>query len=239
MNKRQLPIRSFRVFEVDVLRGAAIVLMIMFHFGYDLTAFGWTNFKTSIEIEWRIFRVVIVTAFLLAVGMSSYLSYYQNICLKKLTKSVTKLLSVAVLISASSYFLYPNSWIYFGIIHFITLALLLSVIFVNTPNLSLIVGLSILFTWYQGWLSLTPLWTWSVAHLGIPQQTVDLTRFFPWFSVVLFGIFLMHNNLFGIKLPKNRFNNKMANLGKRSLVIYLIHQPILFGLFMLTDLIVR
>ena len=72
-----------RNYEIDLLRGLAIVLMIIFHFGYDLTVFNWADFSTGKDIEWRIFRSVIVSSFLLAVGMSSYLAYQKSINKKK------------------------------------------------------------------------------------------------------------------------------------------------------------
>ncbi|MCF2947131.1 DUF1624 domain-containing protein [Paraglaciecola aquimarina] len=225
-----------RNFEVDVLRGCSIVLMIIFHFGYDLSAFGWASYNTGIDIEWRVFRVVIVSGFLLAVGMSSYLGYYQSINTKKLAKGVSKLVLVALFISVSSYFMYPTTWVYFGIIHFIAIALLLSVCFVKKPNLSLLIALVILITWYFEWITFTPLWLWSIENIGIPQRTVDLVRFYPWFSVVLIGIFLMHHKLFGFSVSKNAGTNKVAWLGKHSLSIYLIHQPILYALFTLVEL---
>jgi uncharacterized membrane protein len=226
-----------RNYEIDLLRGIAIILMVMFHFGYDLTMFGWAYFSTSEDIEWRVFRTIIVSGFLLAVGMSSYLAYQKSINKKKLAKTVGKLFVVSLIITIGSVLLDPRTWVYFGIIHFITVALPISVLFVRAPNIALVIGTLSIAGYWTGTLDLTPIWEWSVIHLNIPKQTVDLVSFFPWIGVVLIGVFVMHKEIFHIKCNANVISNKLVFLGQHSLLIYLIHQPILYGLFGLTDLI--
>jgi len=226
-----------RNYEIDLLRGLAIVLMVIFHFGYDLTIFGWAYFNTSEDIEWRIFRSIIVSGFLLAVGMSSYLAYQKSINKKKLAKTVGKLFAVSLLITIGSLLLDPNTWVYFGIIHFITVALPISVLFVRAPNIALVIGILCIGGYWSGILDFYPIWEWSVLNLGIPLQTVDLVSLFPWIGVVLIGVFVMHKEIFHIKFTASVISNKLGFLGQHSLLIYLIHQPILYGLFGLTDLI--
>ena len=224
-----------RNYEIDLLRGLAIVLMVIFHFGYDLTTFGWADFSTSKDSEWIIFRAVIVSGFLLAVGMSSYLAYQKSIKKKKLAKSVGKLFLVSLFITLSSLFMHPSAWVYFGIIHFITVALPISVIFVRAPYLALVIGTGCIVGYWSGILNLHSIWVWSVLHIGIPASTVDLVSFFPWIGVVLIGVFVMHKELFHIKIECSAISNKLVFLGQHSLIIYLIHQPILYGFFGMAD----
>ncbi|MGS2720133.1 DUF1624 domain-containing protein [Paraglaciecola aestuariivivens] len=233
MSKNANPSRKL---EVDVLRGIAIVLMVIFHFAYDLTVFGWASFDTGKDIEWRVFRAIIVSGFLLAVGMSSYLAYQHKINTTKLVKSVTKLAMVAAGLTLFSLFMYPNAWIYFGIIHFITLALPISVCFVRIPKIALLVGLGSLVGYGLGLLDLTPLWQWSVIHLGIPTRTVDLVSFFPWIGIVLIGVYIMAQNIFALRLTKNPLTLNLARLGQHALIIYLVHQPILYALLTLVKI---
>jgi uncharacterized membrane protein len=47
-----------RSYEIDLLRGLAIVLMVIFHFCYDLTVFGWADFNTSQDMQWKLFRTI-------------------------------------------------------------------------------------------------------------------------------------------------------------------------------------
>ena len=221
--------RNARVNEVDILRGMAIVLMVIFHFCYNLAAFDWLDISTNKDIEWRVFRAVIVSGFLLAVGMSSYLVYSKHVNLIKLSKTVAKLITVALLLTVGSLFMYPNAWVYFGIIHFIAVALPISVIFARFPTVALIIGVACLAAYHLDWISMRPIWLWSIEHLSIPRKTTDLVSFIPWISPVLIGIYLMHKSLFNIKISENVISNKLALLGRHSLAIYLIHQPIMYG----------
>ncbi|WP_339720132.1 heparan-alpha-glucosaminide N-acetyltransferase [uncultured Paraglaciecola sp.] len=230
-------IQKSRIYEIDLLRGLAIVLMVIFHFSYDLTIFGWAYFSTSEDLEWRVFRAIIVSCFLLAVGMSSYLAYQKPVNKEKLAKTVAKLCLVSLLITIGSLLLDPKTWVYFGIIHFIAVALPVSVLFVRVPNLALIIGVISLAGYWTTIFDLYWLWEWSVLNLGIPTYTVDLVSFFPWIGVVLIGVFVMHSEMFHIKVKPSAIANKLVFLGQHSLIIYLIHQPILYGLFGLTDLI--
>lgn len=232
-----LDLESNRVYEIDLLRGMAIVLMIIFHFSFDLSLFGWADFDTNSDMEWRIFRAIIVSSFLLAVGMSSYLAYHHCVNTKKLARAVGKLFSVSVLITLGSLVMHPNTWVYFGIIHFITLALPVSVWFVRTPSLALIFGVTSIIGYWTGLLNLTPAWRWGVLHLGLPTRTIDVVSFIPWIGVVLIGVFIMHKRLFNLTIREHALGNKLVFLGQHSLMIYLIHQPIMYGLFSLTDII--
>ncbi|MEP1553138.1 heparan-alpha-glucosaminide N-acetyltransferase [Paraglaciecola sp.] len=223
---------SNRCYEVDVLRGFAIVLMVIFHFCYDLSTFGWASYNTGQDIEWRIFRAIIVSSFLLAVGMSSYLAYHKHFNLTKLAKATSKLFLVATFLTISSVFMYPTTWVYFGIIHLIAVALPISVLFVRIPTVSLIIGVLVIFFYSLGWLSMEPIWRWSVSNIGIPRRTVDLASLIPWIGVVLIGVFVMHKHILSIKLPEHYIFKKLAMLGRHSLIIYLVHQPIMYGILL-------
>ena len=222
-----------RSLELDVLRGIAVILMVLFHFGFDLAEFGYASYRTTVDMEWQVFRAVVLSMFLVAVGMSSYLAYSNGVSSKKLLKNLLKLSLVSVVISIGSYVAFPHSWIYFGVIHFIVLALPVSILFLHKPYIALFLGLIIPLSYALGLFHLDFLLAWSVEHLGIPSFTVDVVSFTPWFGLVLLGVFLMSKNLFGFKLKVSKLNEKLSFLGQHSLLIYLVHQPLLFGIFML------
>ncbi len=228
---------SKRFFELDLLRGAAVILMVLFHIGYDIAYFGYASYVTTQDVEWIIFRGIVLSMFLLAVGMSAYLAYRDGVQYSKLITTLEKLILISVVISVGSYFVFPKEWIYFGVIHFIVVALVTSLIFVKTPNLSLVVGLGIITSYLIGLSPLDRLFLYSVEHWSIPVHTVDVVSFTPWFGVVLLGVFIMDRKIFGLSIHENVTTRRVAFLGQHSLVIYLLHQPALFGLFYIIKLI--
>jgi len=218
-----------RIFEADFLRGAAIVMMVIFHLCFDLNYFKYINIEIYSGTEWKLFRIVIVSLFLLLVGASMVFAYRDGIDFQKFKKRLYILLGSALLITIATKFVFPQSWIYFGIIHFIFLATIAGILFVRYPNISLIAGIFVIAGFFAGILSTSWIYDFLKPILELPRYTEDIVRFFPWFGVVLIGIFFGHKKLFGIKISQNGVTKKIALLGRHSLMIYLIHQPILFG----------
>lgn len=226
-----------RYFELDVLRGGAVVLMLLFHFGYDLAYFGYASFKTTQDLEWILFRGLILSMFLLSVGMSLHLAYSERIKEDKLFKRTMKLLAVSVLISAGSYLVFPTQWIYFGVIHFIAVASVIGVLFVKRPNLALFLGIVIIASYVAAFFRLDGLLEFLSLHLPLPRHTVDVVSFTPWFGVVLIGIFMMHKRLFGARIGENGLTQRLSFLGRHALAVYLLQQPVLFSLFYMIQLL--
>lgn len=219
-----------RIYELDVLRGFAILLMIIFHFCYDLDTFQFVKIDFSHDLFWIYFRSIIIVIFLSIVGMSLYTSYRKNIVFVKFIRRITILFLAATLISVVTFFMFPTKWIYFGIIHFIFVASIIAVFFVKTPTIAFIVGIFIIVLSYYDYTNLHFLFLYTRTIFNIPYYTVDLVYFFPWMGVVLIGIYLQFKNLYGFKLKYSSTKNILAYMGRRSLLIYLIHQPILYGL---------
>ena len=93
-----------RITEIDVLRTIAIVMMIIYHTAFDLRSF----YSWDIDLfgrSWEVFRVITVSAFLLASGMSSQLS-------SRPLRRAAIVLGYALLISAVTYIYDPNTFIY-------------------------------------------------------------------------------------------------------------------------------
>ncbi len=224
-----------RIFEVDFLRGVAIVLMVIFHISFDLNHFKYIDIDIYRGIEWQIFRAVIVSLFLLLVGVGMLLAYEKGINTKKLMRRLFILFFASLLITIATKFVFPNTWIYFGIIHLIFVTSIVGLVFINYPNLSLVVGVAIIVGYFLGFLPLSWMYDFLKPLLDLPEHSEDLARFFPWFGVVLIGIFLGKYQFFNLKISQNSITQKLALFGQHSLIIYLVHQPILFGSLMGID----
>ena len=229
-------VTSNRVSCVDTLRGVAIILMVIFHFCYDLQYFKIYNFHITSNPFFLNFRVLIVTLFLFIVGVSLYLSHQETIRWHRVKKRVFVLFGVALLISLVTYFIFPRTWIYFGIIHFIALASLFGLFFLRQRVVAFIIGVGVIVLYNLGFISMHPLFSYIAPKIGLPlYHTEDLVPFIPWFGVVLVGIALSSSFVYFCQKKKiEAFFRKLSLLnflGRHALLIYLLHQVILFALF--------
>ncbi len=228
-----------RLFGLDFFRGIALLLMISFHFCYDLEYFHIHNFHIHTNPFFLKFRIVIVSMFLFAVGISLVLVHKNGINFKSLKKRVVLLGAASLAITLVTFFIFPHSWVYFGVLHFILIASIVGIFFINRPYISLFLGIIILVLYFFGLLSMHPLFRFLAPILHLPYFTQDLVPFIPWFSVVLFGIAFasldFHTKIFSNKIFsfQKYLSNLIRFLGQNSLAVYLLHQPILFGIFYL------
>jgi len=228
-----------RLFGIDIFRGWAILLMIAFHISFDLQHFHIIDFHIQSNDFFRWFRFLIVSMFLLTVGMSLKLAHNGKINWSKLKKRAIYLGLSSLLVTVASYFIFPNSWIYFGILHFILLSSFMVLPLLNHPYTALTIAISTFIAFHLDILNMHWLFNLVVIPLNLPPHiSVDVLRFFPWISFILIGmamvtlnlhIKLFNNNFFN---RKNRINSFFTIMGRYALVIYLIHQPMLFGIFL-------
>lgn len=244
---------SVRFPVIDAARGCAIILMVFYHLMFDLDYFGQVNIDFNHDPRWLSARGFIVSSFLLLVGISLQLTYIKNSAVSASAPSMSTffhsrslrrfglLILCASLISLSSYLMYPNSFIFFGILHFITVASLLGLFFVTLNswfNLALggtwiLIGNSVQHAFFdQAYLQ----WLGLMTHKPFTEDYVPLL---PWFGVVLIGLFLGQkliphlNRHVTIAAGKFHTPHWLIISGRHSLLIYMIHQPILLGILYL------
>jgi uncharacterized membrane protein len=224
-----------RYLQLDFIRGLAIILMISFHISFDLNNFHFINIDIYHAKEWHYYRMLIVSMFILCVGISLALVNENGINIKKDIKRFALLSFASLMITIASLITFPQSWIYFGVLHFITVASVLALIFVRYEWLSLIVGILIIVLFNLDIINMHWLYSATASTLHLPYHTEDLVPLAPWFGVVLIGVFIGRKRLFLFPLKENRATNAVGFLGKHSLFIYLAHQPLFFGSIALAD----
>lgn len=239
--------QSGRVPEVDCLRGIAILLMVGFHLTFDLKYFA----KISLDLPhayWRFMPELIGGLFFTVVGLTASIQFKTNPIhfSKRLVHRGLVLGLVSLGISVVSYWFSPESVIYFGALHCISLSLIALPLFVKQPRRLFTLGCSFI---GLGWI----LWQFTVPFpyllwLGlVPQSGTggDWFSFFPYFGVVLVGFWLgnrfyQEHPRLSSRLPalftENIVFRGLARLGNYSLPIYLLHQPVLLGLLSLIKL---
>lgn len=229
--------------EIDVLRGLAVVGMIVFHFFFDLDFLGIAE-RSMYAGGWGIFQKAIATTFLLLVGVSLTLSYaraQQKHTLPSLFAKYGKRAGIVfgfgLLVTLITYLVYPQQYIVFGILHMIGVSILLALAFLSLYWLNLALGIMLIYlgTLVQQQIVQTKALLWlGFRYPGF--TTLDYYPLLPWFGVVLMGLFLgkylypQGKQRFKLALPAGGVRNVLTWMGRRSLVIYLVHQPILIGL---------
>jgi len=105
------------------------------------------------------------------------------------------------------------------------------------------VAISIFIASAFGWLRFHSLYVLLKEPLGLPKYTQDFVPFFPWFGVVLIGIVIVSYG-WHTRLPQDSFlsantrlNRVLSFMGRHSLIIYLTHLPIIFGIFLLLGML--
>ena len=216
---------NLRDSSLDLMRGVAIIMMVAFHFIYDLNSFGFTDIPLFTHWAGTAWRILIVFLFLSAVGISLVIAHSKTLKLKKFIKRQIYLGIAALIISAGTYIMFPDGWVYFGILHLIWVSSLIAIFFINLPKTSLLIAAIILISSTLGQPNFTILS--NIFEQYLPLSSVDYYPLFPWLSFVFIGIYLGHyphyQKVFTFRL------NWLEVIGKHALIIYLTHQIVLFS----------
>jgi len=136
-------VSNIRLVGLDIFRGLAIILMISFHLSFDLNNFHIISINIRGDEFWKNFRLLIVAMFIFTAGISLKLAHKDSIVFSRVKKRVITLGLASLLVSIGSYSQFPNTWIYFGVLHFILFASLVGLLFLKTKKLAVITGLFI------------------------------------------------------------------------------------------------
>lgn len=217
--------QNFRSPFLDILRGFTVVLMIIFHFSFDLDYFGLIQVDIIKDPFWYFFPRLIVFLFLFVTGMALAITHRNGFLIKPFLKRLMLIVFWAAVVSAATFFLFPDSWIYFGTLHAIVVISCFTIPFLKWPRVSLVVALALFIP--SVFFDVTLPW------FQLPHSSWDYISPFPWMGASLLGIFAVHKGLQFIPVKESEISKALSFLGKHSLFVYLIHQPILFGLLFL------
>ncbi len=223
--------------EVDMVRGIAILMMVLFHTLFDLNYFR----ILSLEIYdgfWHYFAFATASLFLIIVGISLTISraraqskYSGNRLVLKFVYRGAGILLLGFLVTIGTWWYLGEDFIVFGILHLIGVSVIISPLFFRFRTGNIALGLLFIMTGFFLATISGPAW---LLPLGIHPPgflSVDYEPIFPWTGMILIGIGLgEYLYPFGVRkftLPAmpRIFILPLAFLGRHSLILYLVHQP--------------
>lgn len=231
-----LPTRAAtRLPFIDLLRGSALAAMAAYHFSWDLEFFGLAELGVTEHPLWIAFARAIAASFLALVGIGLALGHAKGVRLRPFLRRLAMIGAAAAAITVLSYFADPDGIIWFGILHCIAVASVLGLLFLRLPVPLVLVAAALCLA--APHLFASPLfnglpWIWlGLAEDVIPSN--DYNPLLPWFGYVLIGIAaarLIPPEMWPRWRPHAAMSRMLSLAGRHSLLVYLVHQPILLAL---------
>lgn len=241
-----------RIFELDFLRGIALILMCLDHLVYDLSCLPYWfpledhpvirvlgEFGDAVSFsEWRqVLHYIFATLFLLLAGIGSSLT-------RRPLRRVGQITVAALILSFGTVlldlFFQMGATILFGVLSAMAVGTFLCWVVSHLGGKWTALGLGIAFIavgfflkWYQA-PSLYPFSSedfWGVV-MGTVRYGADWFPVFPCCGVVLVGYFLgkvlyrSRQSLIPLLRGKTCV---LCRVGQKPLLIYLLHQPVIVG----------
>jgi len=228
-----------RFYEIDLFRGIAILMMVTFHTLFDLSYFGIRPVVVSSGF-WRYFALSTASLFLLIAGISFSISYARaskklspkQLYLKFLYRGAG-IFALGLLVTLGTWLYLGEGFIVFGILHLIGVSVILAPLFYRFGKFNILVGIACILTGFVVANFTGPFWLLPLGIAPAGFWSVDYTPLFPWFGMVLIGIgagsVLYPSGKRGISAPRisERCEALVTFPGKHSLLIYLVHQPVI------------
>lgn len=220
---------------VDLARGLALAAMAVYHFFWDLEFFGFADLGVTENLIWTAFARAIAASFLALVGVGLVLAHDKGVKPRPFLRRLALIAGAAAAITLLSYLTDPDGIIWFGILHCIAVASVLGLVFLRLPVIVVILaGMACVAAPH---FLTAPLfnghgWLW----LGLGSETIpsnDYNPLLPWFGYVLFGIAaarLTPPERWPLWRPRGIIGRALCLAGRHSLIVYLVHQPLLMGL---------
>ncbi len=228
-----------RVQAIDVARGAALLGMAAYHLSWDLAYFGLAPPNFPLAPPMRLFSHLVASVFLALVGVSLVLAHSDGFNRRAFQRRFAMICGAAALVTGASLVIAPQAAIYFGILHCIAVASLLAAPLLQAPLWIAFAAAALVFVAPSLFASAAfdqPAIIWLGLNTTLPS-TFDWRPLAPWSGVVFLGVALgrlFSRSLIASKFaqwdPKTSASRAFAWAGRRSLLIYLVHQPVLFAL---------
>lgn len=249
MNPKPNSPAAHRFGSIDALRGVAVVWMTVYHLCFDLNHFGYLKQNFYLDPFWTWQRAAIVSLFLFTAGLGQAIAVHQGQRWPRFWRRWGQVAACALLVTAGSYWMYPQSFIYFGVLHGMALMLIIMRLTAGWGS----------WLWVLGGLAIAMQFVATYVHsigagaeflnekslnwLGLISRkpvTEDYVPLLPWLGVMWWGMAMgtwaLHQRPHWFKpapgSDRGLVMRGLAWLGRWSLSYYMLHQPVLIGLLM-------
>lgn len=231
-----------RFVALDAARGGAIIAMIAYHIIFDLNYFGIFAF----DPQFKYLAYPIAGTFIFIAGISLHLKAEsigtqsdRRLYIRTFLSRGLKILLIAALITLVTWFYPHDGFIVFGILHLIGTATLLAIPFLPFGKWNVIPASLVLLIGFFFFPIIGPAYLIPIGVYPPGFTSLDYEPLIPWFSLILFGIAAGSIGFSGKKIQNksNPLFRILAIPGRNSLIIYLIHQPVIIGTLVLIGLV--
>ncbi|WP_312643489.1 heparan-alpha-glucosaminide N-acetyltransferase [Hydrogenoanaerobacterium sp.] len=235
---------SRRVWLIDEVRGVFIILMVLYHLFYDLVYIFEVNIPA---FHWRFtsyLQLLIAGLFVFISGVASRFS-------RSNLKRGAQCFAFGMVMTLATWLFLPSQIVLFGILHLLGVCMMLfplmkPVLDRIPPLAGLIVCAVLFFLTYntqsgywgmRGWQMNLPVAWYSTNFLfpfGFPNAEFWSSDYFPLLPWILWylggtfaGVYIKNGQCPAwFYRPHSRL---MAFLGRNTFIIYLLHQPVVYG----------
>lgn len=227
-----------RIALVDIARTLALLGMATFHFIFDLEMFGLLPPGTvAMPGPWACFARLVAGSFIFLAGVSLVLAQGDGLRWPNFLRRLALLLAAALVITLGTYAVMPGEFVFFGILHAIATFSVIGLLFLRLPPILTLAVAAAVFTLPWIWthpVFQAPVLLW-VGLAPIPPRAMDFEPLFPWLAPFLAGMALTKAakgaTLWPVlSRPSGPLLYRLTWPGRHSLLVYLLHQPVLIGL---------
>ena len=235
-----------RLMRVDLARGIALIGVMVFHLCWDLRYFEFVLWPIDTDWRWIGFQKLLVGSFVGISGLSLWLAHGAGINWRGFRRRWLTLFGAAMLITVATWFTFQPAFVYFGILHALALFALLGLMFLRLPVWALVVTGLVIVAAGIGFsdpvFNAKPL-SW-IGFWTVPPYTNDLVPILPWFGVFLVGMGLAPlltgaGGWLAGAVSWGWVGNALRWIGQHSLILYLVHQPLLLGILVPLESVVQ
>lgn len=231
---------SQRIQLIDAARGVAIIAMVLYHATLDLGPFlfGFISVNAAVDQPLVLSARLIAGSFLFITGVSLVLAHRSGFRSRSFFRRLGILVLAALAVTVVTRLALPATYVRFGILHGIAAASVVGALFLRAPVWLLVVAAVAAFV--APALLTGPTFNGAaLLWLGLgtdPPPMMDYVPVLPWVGPTLVGMALTKVALafewdrrLAVWHPRGRAGRWLIKAGQWSLIIYLVHQPLLIG----------